>query len=963
MLRVKPIKSGGPAVGIADYLEHQHRQTPEETPEASAGGRAGYYSHGAAPSQWLGQGAAALGLQGAVGREQLIELLEGRLPDGTDLTTRGGRAEAARMGTDITLSAPKSFSILATRDRRLVDLWDQSVTVATGLIEKEVMAARLGKGGSKGVEHTGSLVVAAYRHEDTRAVDGTADPDLHTHCLALNMTRRLDGEWVRSDLQWGDRMVLGKTADMAQKAWLAQEIQKLGYQIRVTADGFEVDGITDEHVKVFSRRSSEIDEALRARGIDPATATDAQKEAACLATRGQKTQLSDADQAWDWRSRLRDSGCDLDKLMAEAEARADRYAVTPHAGIAGRMAWGNAASPDIATAAVQSAARHIGERETVFDYNKARLEALRAGMGGATLDTVESSIRHGAAGLIAVGDGQFTTREALLREQAILAHVRAGYGQTQSLMTAQAAAAFILEREKTQGFSLTTGQRAALALTLTSSDRVNVIVGAAGAGKTTAMKAAVAAYRDAGHEVIGIGPSAKARDELTSAGADTNHTLASYLSKDHEHNDARLIILDEAGMVSAADMDRLLKKLKAEGGRLLLVGDPQQLAAVEAGSPLAQIIQTRTAAVARVDEIQRQRNAELRAVAQSFADGKADEAVKAARPYMREAHIEAENPKKPTTDERRQGIARDTAAAYLALSPDERARTLVLSGTNAVREQVNSRIRKVLQERGEVSRNEIQITALHKADLTRERAARAESYAPGVVVRLKQGREAVDYTVTRTQGERIILRAKDGQEKRWNPAKEKAQGVYEARVMGLAIGDEIMFRENQGRGADKITNGATGRVTATKDNTVAVTLSDGRKITLDPAQGHSIDYGWCRTIHSSQGATVDRVLVAGEASRVATAESAYVACSRARDALQIITDNPDRLEKSWSKWAERQTALDAARAAPETDLNTLAAARAEAAAELGEAGDLVEARNQAARSRTHCTPTAELEME
>lgn len=963
MLRVKPIKSGGPAVGIADYLEHQHRQTPEETPEASAGGRAGYYSHGAAPSQWLGQGAAALGLQGAVGREQLIELLEGRLPDGTDLTTRGGRAEAARMGTDITLSAPKSFSILATRDRRLVDLWDQSVTVATGLIEKEVMAARLGKGGSKGVEHTGSLVVAAYRHEDTRAVDGTADPDLHTHCLALNMTRRLDGEWVRSDLQWGDRMVLGKTADMAQKAWLAQEIQKLGYQIRVTADGFEVDGITDEHVKVFSRRSSEIDEALRARGIDPATATDAQKEAACLATRGQKTQLSDADQAWDWRSRLRDSGCDLDKLMAEAEARADRYAVTPHAGIAGRMAWGNAASPDIATAAVQSAARHIGERETVFDYNKARLEALRAGMGGATLDTVESSIRHGAAGLIAVGDGQFTTREALLREQAILAHVRAGYGQTQSLMTAQAAAAFILEREKTQGFSLTTGQRAALALTLTSSDRVNVIVGAAGAGKTTAMKAAVAAYRDAGHEVIGIGPSAKARDELTSAGADTNHTLASYLSKDHEHNDARLIILDEAGMVSAADMDRLLKKLKAEGGRLLLVGDPQQLAAVEAGSPLAQIIQTRTAAVARVDEIQRQRNAELRAVAQSFADGKADEAVKAARPYMREAHIEAENPKKPTTDERRQGIARDTAAAYLALSPDERARTLVLSGTNAVREQVNSRIRKVLQERGEVSRNEIQITALHKADLTRERAARAESYAPGVVVRLKQGREAVDYTVTRTQGERIILRAKDGQEKRWNPAKEKAQGVYEARVMGLAIGDEIMFRENQGRGADKITNGATGRVTATKDNTVAVTLSDGRKITLDPAQGHSIDYGWCRTIHSSQGATVDRVLVAGEASRVATAESAYVACSRARDALQIITDNPDRLEKSWSKWAERQTALDAARAAPETDLDTLAAARAEAAAELGEAGDLVEARNQAARSRTHCTPTAELEME
>lgn len=945
MLRVKPIKSGGPAAGVADYLEH--RRDHEAGDQASA--REGYYSAGVAPSQWLGKGAAALGLQGAVDRDQLSALLEGRLPDGTDLTQRGGRAGQARMGTDITLSAPKSFSILATRDQRVADLWDRSVLVATNLIEKEVMAARLGKGGAKGVEHTGNMVVAAYRHEDTRAVGGVADPDLHTHCLALNMTQRGDGTWVRSDLQWGDQMVLGKTADMAQKAWLAQEVQKLGYAIRITQDGFEIDGITDENVKAFSRRSSEIDEALRARGIDPATATDAQKEAACLVTRGQKTQLSDADQAWDWRARLRDSGCDLDKLMAEAKARADRYAVM--------------VSPDIATAAVQSAARHIGERETVFDYNTARLEALRAGMGGATLDTVEASIRHGDAGLIDVGDGKYTTRAALLREQSILALVRAGRGQAQSLMTPQAAAAFIQRREAAQGFSLTDGQRAALALALTSPDQVNVVVGAAGAGKTTAMVAAVAAYRDAGHEVIGIGPSAKARDELTSAGADTNHTLASYLSKDHEHNDNRLIVLDEAGMVSAADMDRLLHKLESEGGRLLLVGDPQQLAAVEAGSPMAQIIETRASAVARIDEIQRQRDPALRAVAQAFADGRSADAVHAARPYMHEARIDAKDPDKPTTEERRAAISRATAASYLSLSPDERARTLVLSGTNAVREQVNDRIRKALQERGEVSRDETQVTAPRKADLTREAASRVESYKNGMVVRLKQGRETTEYTVARTAGGRVILRGADGQEKRWNPAKEKAQGVYEARALGLAVGDEVIFKENQGRGAGRIANGMTGRITRAEAGVVTVALSDKREITLDPAQGHSIDYGWCRTIHSSQGATVDRVLVAGEASRVATSESAYVACSRARDALRIITDNLDRLEKSWGRWAERETALAATRAEETTDLSALEAARAEAAAELGQSGDLADARDQTTRDHRTKSTQPELEME
>ena len=81
MLRIKPLKSGRAAAGIADYLEH--RKEPERA--------VGYYENKTAPSAWLGQGAAALGLEGAVDRAQLIALLEGRLPDGTDLSARGGR--------------------------------------------------------------------------------------------------------------------------------------------------------------------------------------------------------------------------------------------------------------------------------------------------------------------------------------------------------------------------------------------------------------------------------------------------------------------------------------------------------------------------------------------------------------------------------------------------------------------------------------------------------------------------------------------------------------------------------------------------------------------------------------------------------------------------------------------------------------------------------------------------------
>ena len=66
--------------------------------------------------------------------------------------------------------------------------------------------------------------------------------------------------------------------------------------------------------------------------------------------------------------------------------------------------------------------------------------------------------------------------------------------------------------------------------------------------------------------------------------------------------------------------------------------------------------------------------------------------------------------------------------------------------------------------------------------------------------------------------------------------------------------------------------------------------------------------GYCRTIHSSQGATVERTIVVGEAGRVATAQTAYVAASRERSGLRIITDDREKLSAAWSRWAERQSA-------------------------------------------------------
>ena len=926
MLRIHHLKSSRSAGSVADYFEHKKR-------EAETARSAGYYEAKAAPSAWLGQGAAALGLQGEVGREQLIALLEGRLPDGTDLSTRGGKAVSARRGTDLTFSASKSFSIMATADPRLLTLWDESVKLAATVIEKEIVVARTGHGGTQ-VEQTGKAVLAAYRHEDTRVLeDGTPDPDLHTHLLALNMTQRSDGTWVRMDLAFGQQMVLAKTADYAQKAWLAREVQKLGYEIRQTKNGWEFTAIPQTVVEGFSRRSAQIDEALRTRGIDPETATDAQKEAACLATRGAKGQLSQEDQRWEWRSRIREAGLDLDAVVAEAKAR------------------GPIEAPDLTEAAIKSAARHLSERESVFSKNQTRLEALRAGMGGTTLANIDASITADGA-VIDVGGGKLTTRDALYREQEILARARAGHGQAASLMTADDADAYIGRREAAQGFHYSDGQRAALALSLTSPDRVVGVVGAAGGGKTTSMSGTVEAAKAHGYEVVGIAPSAAASYELQSAGADDTRTLASLLASKQSSNVQRMYVLDEAGMVSGRDMDALLRRVDAEGARLLLVGDPRQLSAVEAGSPFQQMLETGAIQHATIDEIQRQHDPQLREIAQAFARGEAAQGAALARPYMHEVAIpkhDGTEDEKPTTQEKRAAIARATADDYLKRDTDTRGRTLVVTGTNDLRQQINTKIREGLREQGAVSRDAaVTVVALDKAGLTREQQARVESYRPGMVIRLEEGRgrsrHTIEYKVQGVNGNSVTVTNPEGESRDWNPIQKPPMGVYQPRDMELSPGDKIVFRENQ-RGVDRIRNGEAATIDRIEGGKPVARLDSGKEITIDPARGQTVDYGWCRTIHASQGATVDHVIVAGEASRMATAQTAYVAASRERETLTVYTDHGPTLEKTWAKTAEREHALAATKTSQTLDIESLEALRTEAARDLGHHGDLARARD------------------
>jgi ATP-dependent exoDNAse (exonuclease V) alpha subunit len=86
-------------------------------------------------------------------------------------------------------------------------------------------------------------------------------------------------------------------------------------------------------------------------------------------------------------------------------------------------------------------------------------------------------------------------------------------------------------------------------------------------------------------------------------------------------------------------------------------------------------------------------------------------------------------------------------------------------------------------------------------------------------------------------------------------------------------------------------------------------LGDGRSVELKASE--VMDYGYCRTVHASQGATVDRAIVIAETSR-AGANLGYVALSREKRHLEIVTDDKTKLAESWGKYVQQESARDAA---------------------------------------------------
>lgn len=879
----------------------------------SHGGQAlGYYAEkddyyregGEAPARFAGEGAAALGLTGAMDRASAARFAA--VLDGQVAGAQVGQAGRHTPGWDMTFSAPKSTSIaaLAAGDDRLVAAHDRAVAAALAHLERHAIVTRQRDDEGRYVwRDGGGMAAAVFRHTTNR----NADPQLHSHAVIANLTRDTQtGAWRSLDSR--ELYAVQAEANALYMNELARGARAAGYTIDWTVNdkghpSFELREVPVALREAWSSRTAEIDAALAARGTSRETASADEKQIAALDTRERKEVHARAALAEEWRATAHAHGFASDQRP--------QYALD---------ATARAAAADTA---VVRAVEHLGERDARFSQRDLLHEARIASQGragDAELAAAVERAQHAGALLQRQAWGRtaggqrgaragFTTLSGIRTELALLGTARRLEADGQPLADAAAAARTIAGREVINGRPMSDEQRAAATALLTSTSRLHVLSGHAGTAKTTSVLATVADQARAdGIEVRAMAPTSSAAGTLGEALGAKSTTVAAVL---HEQEPTRanareVWIVDEAGMVSARDMRDLLARAEKSDATVILSGDSRQIGSVGAGAAYSQLeASVQPTHRHQLTQIVRQSNEQLRDAVYDAVHGRVRDALRKADTHVipsRDAQIEA-------------------AAARYQQATSAGQSALVVALSRADRSDINKEVHALRVAAGAV-RDVRAITVLDSKQWTDAQRADAARFQTGAVIvwgaDQKQGpRKGEQTQVLASLDDKVTVQREDGTKWTFSPRTATRFDVFDARKLEVGRGEQLVTRSVMYADGTRLANGTRLEVMGVHSDHLTVRDDKGQHFDIDTQRGLHVDLGYSMTADQAQGKTVDvaiGVMRSGQ-ENLADQSRLYVAISRARAHGVVITDDQQKLvERLQINTGERQTALEHGRA-------------------------------------------------
>jgi len=912
----------GSASGAGKYYSQDNYYTTSELTEAS---------------QWFGSGAEALDLQDMVEEQAFVDVLSGKLPDGSEIPAVHGEH---RPGLDMTFSAPKSVSLLALigRDDRIIGALRGSVTATLGWAEKNLIKARVWDPAAKMqvVEKTRNMIAATFLHD----VNRNNEPQLHVHAVIANATKASDGKWhaVHNDQLYRNQHLLGAV----HNAELRARIEALGYETtpaRNPIDGaFEIKGVSREAIDAFSTRREQILEAL----ARDERSSPRERELAALATRQAKNpEFTPEQRGAEWEATAARVGFDGRAMIGAAVERfAQRETFWSQAvegargigtrglAIAGAMGLtpkdGDPLVPErlgrldpkafAAAQAVASAARDLGEREAAFGRNDLIRTALERG-GPVTVADVEARIEMlEGIGLLIGGERLMTTQSALALEYRVIALAQAGHDSVQPLGQGSDLAANLQQAARDLGLRrLNAGQERAGLDVLQSRDRVQLIQGGAGVGKSAALMPVAAMLKRDGHSLVGLAHAGRTARDFGAKLDVPASTVDSFLGRfkrvldgtasPEKMAEARaslsgsVIMVDEASQIGN---ERLAKLIDLANGmnvaRVILAGDTRQLPAIEAGKPF-ELLQKEGLATATITENLRAESPQMKALNDALDNRNLGRAFDLLKPNT----VEVPFAKGP-----------ETAAKLWAKLPEgERDRTLLLASGRAMRAAANAAVQRERMTRGELDGKEQRVNVLDRVTITREGARQLKSYQDGRIVEFRtnlptQGFRRGDRGEVKGAGDgKVQLAMADGFVRQFTPDKlprnlsHDAVSIYQQKNIGVLKHDRIRWTDNDHQRG--LLNGDIAQIESIGRHSMTVLTRDGQRHELSRGDRmlERLDLAYAINVHIAQGMTADNgiILMSEKEKMLNSTQSFLVAVTRIADSTTLVVDNVKALER------------------------------------------------------------------
>jgi conjugative relaxase-like TrwC/TraI family protein len=845
-----------------------------------------------------------------------------------------------RAGIDMTFSAPKSVSVLmeyyeATGEyekaKRLRELHNKAVQRAMFKVQRDYAQTRIYNEKKERIKVNAKIMYASFEHDISRQIEDEIDPQLHTHNFIFSTVfyedanKQVKTYALTNEELYKQKMYLGQFYRNEFAKYLKDE----GYSIEINdrAKGlFDIEGFNEEQLNEFSGRSKQIRKQItKYKEKYPHMNEHELLNLIVKETKNAKKEIDREVHRKNNLKRMEEVGITKELVEKIEEQK-----------------WGmphfenELQRTKLINEHITKAINTLTNMQSVFTNEELQKELLKYGIefGLSEWEYIQELSKR--VDVIELEHNVFSTQEMINTEKKIIRNVYFGQNELEKLEDNPTK---INDFIKEHYHTMTQDQVDMTHFILNSQDQFIAVQGDAGTGKTYSAKAIKeylspkftwqsnkpqnfsslhpTVYKPT--QIEGMAYTGRASAGLEADSGIASKTIHSWLAKEKREFEKaekmghaplaknRVLLIDEAGMVGSKQVLEIMEIAKRNNDRVIFMGDTKQFSSIPAGRAFEDM-QKFGIATTTLTNVLRQDTKQTIVATRRLKEQKIEKSFKALE-RTKKLHEEGDR------EVQIENISKD----YVASSKQQQKDTLIVTSKNADRHAINTNIRKKLGKEGAtytIKENlNLQGIMKHYGQYYEKGnflaiQGKVEGFKSGEQLKIMGHAPSDEKTI-------LVQNIKGGEVRALNVYENgESLNVYKETKKELATGEVITFTKNTRLYNDgkeqKVKNGDRGIIKSIdeKGNVIAMV---GSKFNVEKRfnihEMNYLDYGYAITDVKSQGATVKNVVIMAN-SAMANFNSFYTQLTRAKQSIELFTDNLDLLKFNIENSAKENSTLD-----------------------------------------------------